>query len=182
MAATFFSVSAAVVSASFWPVALRFGHQFLRPFGDSGRFEEHALLGLAQVGFHLGGGGFLGAGERQFVGHVALLDRLANFLGNIDVPHQPVKQADVLFLEDLVEGHVHVGLEFLAAVADQQFDGPELRAVVAANALALRDDHFLLHGVEIAETADDVRGLLGHHAPDGAEIHVDLEAVARRES
>ena len=178
MAATFFSVSAMVVSASFWPAGRRFGHQFLGSLGDSGRFEKDSLFGLSQLGLHLGGGCLLGASQGEFVGHVSFLDRLSHFLGNIDMADKSVEQADVLFLEDFVEGSVHVGLELLAAVADQQLDGPEFRAVIAANAFALRNDHFLLDGVDIAETADDVRGLPRHDAPDGAEVHVDLEPVA----
>ena len=88
MAATFFSVSATVVSASFWPLAFVSATSFLVPSVILAASRSTLLLGLAQLGLHLGGGRLLGASQRQFVGHVSFLDRLAHFLGNIDVADQ----------------------------------------------------------------------------------------------
>ena len=182
MAATCFSVSAAIVSASFWPVAFVSATSFLVFSVILAASSSTVCSASRELGLHLGGGGFLVAGQRQFVGHVALLDRLADFLGNIDVPHQPIEQADVLLLQDSLKRRPRPSWNFWRLSPISSSTAPELRAVVAADALALRNDHLLLHGLEVAETPDDVRRLIGHNAPDGAEVHVDLEAVAGRET
>ena len=59
-----------------------------------------------------------------------------------------------------------VGLELLALVADEEVDGPPLRAVGPANGGDPRQDHLLLDVGEGAELADDVGGLVGQDAPD----------------
>src|SRR5262249_21724221 len=84
--------------------------------------------------------------------------------------------------ENPIEGSVNVLLKLLAAVTYQELHGSQLRSAIATDAFRLGKNYFLPNGIDAAEAADDVGRLAGHHTPDGAEVHVDSEAIAARKA
>ena len=140
-------------------------------------FQIDLLFGFSQSRFGACRQQFLLASQFEFICDKLFLNRFANFLRNVNVPHKAVQQRQLLFFQYFVKRSGNFLLKLLTSFPDQQIHSSYGRTFVATDAFDLWDDNFRFNSLKVTERRNHIRGLIRHDSPDSSEVHVDLEPV-----